>query len=373
MKPCLSFALNAEGHAVSISNVPSGLACNCTCPSCGEPLVAKKGKKLDHHFAHKSDSDCASGYETSLHLAVKTILERTKQLMLPDCIAQLAPKERMLYTDGGLRTVSELAFSYLNHDPRQTWKYADQFDRNYAHNGYGFVRGGLVTFDRIAVEQREGNVIPDIIGYIKDKALYIEVAVTHFVDDVKMDKLRALNVSTLELDFSDNAAPVLSWAELENRLLTERKGRYWLWNLRANAQAVEDQQLREHRMQPYLAELAKQEVTHRSVFETGGINEMRVTLCPSYVGVTVIGQLRGSAATRNFIDMMKSARAVYDKQSNQWRLTPSTEDYWLRVEGTLRNSFREKNAAWTLHVPLGEERRIEALMHGKPLHVPPQK
>lgn len=367
MKHRLSFALNAAGQAVSIADVPSGLACNCTCPGCGEKLVAKKGPKLDHHFSHKSDSDCTSGYETSLHLAVKAILERQKQIMLPDCIAQHAPQERQIFAEGSLRIVSELAFSYLEHDPRNTWKYADQFDRNYARNGYGVIRGGLVTFDRIAVEQREENIIPDLIGYIKDRPIYIEVAVTHFVDDAKMDKLRALDVSTIELDFSNQVNRVLSWDELEKRLLTEKKGTRWLWNRRANALADQDRQQREWRMRDHLAELAKHEVSHRSVFDTGGMNEIRVVLCPAYVGVTLVESLPNSFANKNFVELMKAARAVYDKPTNQWRLTPATEDYWLRVEGTLRHRYREKYAAWTVRVPLGEEKRIEALMSGKPI------
>jgi len=364
MKACLSFALDAEGRTVSIADVPSGLACNCTCPGCGEPLVAKKGKKLDHHFSHKSDSDCASGYETSLHLAVKTILQRTKQIMLPDCVAQHAPQERQVFGEAGLRTVSEVAVSYPEHDPRLTWKYTNQFDKNYPRNGYGVVRGGLVTFDRVAVEQREGNIIPDLIGYIKDRLIYIEVAVTHFVDDVKMDKLRKHDVSTIELDFSRDAGQVLSWEALENRLLTDKRGSRWLWNQRANILADQDRQLREHRMKPYLDELAKHEVTHRSVFDTGGMHEIRVVLCPSYVGVTVVGELRNSASGKNFVESMKAARAVYDKPTNQWRLGPATEEYWLRVEGVLRKRYREKDGAWTLRVPPGEEQRIDALMRG---------
>ena len=365
MKSCLSFARNAEGHVVSIADVPSGLACNCTCPGCGEPLIAKKGKKRSHHFSHSNDSDCSAGYESSLHLAVKMILERKKQMMLPDCVAQHAPKERQVFDEAGLRTVSELGFSYLEHDPRLTWKYADQFDRHHARNGYGVVRGGLVTFDRIAVEQREGNVIPDLIGYIKDKFIYIEVAVTHFVDDRKMDKLRDHDASTIELDFSDGADAMLSWDELEKRLLTDKKKSRWLWNRRANALADQDRRLREERMRPYLDELAKHEVTHRSVFDTGGLNEIRVVLCSAYVGVTVVGELRGSAASKNFHDLMRAARGSYDKSTNQWRLTPATEDNWLRVEGVLRHRFREKHAAWTVRVPPGDESRINALMLGK--------
>jgi len=94
------------------------------------------------------------------------------------------------------------------------------------------------------------------------------------------------------------------------------------------------------------------------------MHEIRVVLCPSYVGVTVVGELRNSASRKNFIDSMKVARAIYDKPTNQWRLTPATEEYWLRVEGVLRKRYREKDGAWTLRVPPGEEQRIDALMRG---------
>lgn len=367
MKPCLSFALDAEGRAVSIADVPSGLACNCTCPGCGESLVAKKGKRRDHHFSHTSDSDCATGYETSLHLAVKTILERTKQLMLPVCVAQHAPHERQIFDEEGLRTVSELAFSYLERDPRPGWKHADQFDRFHVHNGYGVVRGALVTFGRVVVEQREGNIIPDLIGYINGRAIYIEVAVTHFVDEAKIKKLREHDVSTIELDFSNRANPLLNWTDLEERLVKDPMGRRWLWNRRANAIANHDRELREWRMRSYLAEQAMYELSHESVFDTGGLYEMRVVLCAAYVGVTVIGEIRGSDADKSFHEWMQAAKGVYNKPNNQWQLMPATEDYWLRVEGMLRHRFREKGGAWTVKVPPGEKARISALMHGKPV------
>lgn len=47
-----------DGMATSIENVESGLKCGCICPSCGEPLVARKGAKRMHHFAHYSGHNC---------------------------------------------------------------------------------------------------------------------------------------------------------------------------------------------------------------------------------------------------------------------------------------------------------------------------
>lgn len=361
----MSFALSIAGLPVSISEVPSGLACGCTCPGCGEPLVAKKGKKRDHHFSHSSGSECASGYESSLHLAVKAILERTKKIVLPECFVRQSYVEREVFNDDGLSFVSELAFSYHDHDRRLVCKYPDQLDRNYPRDGYASLPGGLLTFDRIAVEQREGDVVPDIIGYLKDRPMYIEVAVTHFVDDIKMEKLRKRDVSTVEIDFSDLKNSGITWDQVEEHLVNGKGRTRWLWNQRANALADQDRRHRESRMAAHLDELAKHFVTHRSEFETSSTSEIRVVLCPSYVGVTLVGELPGYSANRNFHQDMTAARAIYDKATNQWRLLPATEEYWLRVERGLRHRYRAKHAAWTVTVPPADKARIGALMAGK--------
>ena len=65
-----------DGSIVSIDDVKSGLKCGCTCPACGELLIAKKGQKMMHHFAHHSGHTCEYGYESSLHLAAKDILSK---------------------------------------------------------------------------------------------------------------------------------------------------------------------------------------------------------------------------------------------------------------------------------------------------------
>ena len=67
----LIYALK-DGNIVSIDDVPSGKECGCVCPACGDELIARKGQKRMHHFAHRSNEDCEYGYESSLHLAAKT-------------------------------------------------------------------------------------------------------------------------------------------------------------------------------------------------------------------------------------------------------------------------------------------------------------
>lgn len=74
----LIYALK-DGLTTHISEVERGLKCGCTCPACGEKLIAKKGQYVTHHFAHQASKDCEYGYESSLHFAAKEILSQSKK------------------------------------------------------------------------------------------------------------------------------------------------------------------------------------------------------------------------------------------------------------------------------------------------------
>ena len=68
----LTYAIANDGHLVSVDDVKTGQGCNCICPSCKEPLVAKnKGMVRIHHFAHQSGTECDLAYESMLHLLAK--------------------------------------------------------------------------------------------------------------------------------------------------------------------------------------------------------------------------------------------------------------------------------------------------------------
>lgn len=62
------------GKAVGIADVKKGRACNCICPSCGKPLVARQGKIRTWHFAHATKSDCPY-YRADSHTDIRTASE----------------------------------------------------------------------------------------------------------------------------------------------------------------------------------------------------------------------------------------------------------------------------------------------------------
>jgi ssDNA-binding Zn-finger/Zn-ribbon topoisomerase 1 len=61
-----------DGRLVNVSTVEGGKACGCICPGCGSPLIAHKGPKTVHHFAHESEATCNP--ETLLHILGKRLL-----------------------------------------------------------------------------------------------------------------------------------------------------------------------------------------------------------------------------------------------------------------------------------------------------------
>jgi len=156
-------ALNENSVIVSVDDVPSGLACGCTCIVCNRPLVAKKGHIQSHHFAHKAgefDPDCERAGETLLHRYAKTVLAREKRLFIPAVVG----------TD--------------EWGPLEIWE------------------GGLVEFDSVELERRFGNVIPDVVGHLASRDLFIEFLVTHPCSWEKLQKLKKLDVGVVEIDLS---------------------------------------------------------------------------------------------------------------------------------------------------------------------------
>lgn len=187
----LTYALK-NGQLIHISSVESGLKCDCICPSCGEHLIAKKGNKVVHHFAHKPNSECAYGYQTSLHLLAKEILFECKEITIPEVILDFSKY-------GGTYKIIKIADSKR------------------------------ISLDKVVLEKKEGDVIPDIIGYCGNKKLFIEIYVTHKIDENKYEKLKKLDISTIEINLSD-CDEFVTKELLKSYLLDETDKKKWIYN-----------------------------------------------------------------------------------------------------------------------------------------------
>jgi hypothetical protein len=174
----LRYAL-LDGELVSINNVESGLKCNCICPQCKEPLIARKGSKREHHFAHTSNTSCSGGVETALHLLAKNLLFTYKTIYVP----------------------------------------------NVDKNG----KGTKQTYSAAELECRDyPSFIPDVVLKNENGALGVEILVTHAVDKEKEKKIVDAQLSTLEIDLSDQ----IEYYNEETIMKAILSGRHtkWIYN-----------------------------------------------------------------------------------------------------------------------------------------------
>lgn len=185
----LTYAIK-DGNGISISEVEKGLKCGCICPACGEALVAKKGDKTMHHFAHYSGSNCEYGYESSLHLAAKEILSNVTEITIPAVYLVFSStyKEKELISE-----------------PK------------------------VIKIDNVELEKRFDSIIPDIVVHSGKKKLFIEIFVTHRVDEDKIKRIKENGVSTIEIDLSAKETTITN-EELKNILVNDSEEKYWIYN-----------------------------------------------------------------------------------------------------------------------------------------------
>lgn len=151
----MKVAVNSSNQLVSIGQVERGLACQCFCFECGESVIAKKGEINEHHFAHASNKEsCHIHPESILHKYAKEVIMTEQQIYLP-------------------------SLPNLENQGGQLWQ-----------------------FHTINPEQSVGNIRPDLVAINDDEMIFIEIAVTSFIDEDKRAFIDKLKVKTIEIDLS---------------------------------------------------------------------------------------------------------------------------------------------------------------------------
>jgi len=177
--------------------VPLGKKCGCICPGCRQPVYAKhcmSGKRAPH-FAHAPGSDCANGFETALHLAAKQLIESRSILAFPELVASIK-----IFDDMG----------HLHKPEKQ------------------LVAAGRRALTNVVLEQAVGQIRPDVRVNVEDLgAVLVEVAVTHFVDEHKLDQITQAGIPAIEIDLS--AFREATFAALEVALFDDPSNTRWLY------------------------------------------------------------------------------------------------------------------------------------------------
>ena len=180
----MHIALNQQKELIHINDAIRGLACECICFCCHEPVMAKKGATNEHHFAHVSlKESCQINPESVLHVFAKEVILETKGMMMPP----------------------------LPNEPEYEATWWD--------------------FNEIQSEIKLGLIRPDLVAYCKEEPILIEMAVTHFVDDKKQSILDSLQLKTLEVDLSEliDSEIMIPSEEAKQWILDKTHSKKWLF------------------------------------------------------------------------------------------------------------------------------------------------
>ena len=202
-----------DGKTILISELTEaerGGNCNCTCPACGEPLIAKKGNKNRHHFAHKTDSTCdiAHANESALHRYAKEIIQAHKRILLPGW--EITHSD--LYKTGyNIHVAQQVKISLPP-------KCAPFF----------------FSFKSASLEKQMGQIIADIAVTLPNKDLLVEIAVTHPVDEKKKAYIKEQDIPMIEIDLKallkeDLTAPNIK-DTIIRAILNNSENRKWVHN-----------------------------------------------------------------------------------------------------------------------------------------------
>lgn len=189
----------ADGRMLAPLEAPLGKHCGCICPACRDPIIAKHcvGSAISAHFAHQANANCSSGFETALHLAAKQLIAERRLLHLPPLVAELTRSDRY----------------------------------GHVHEAHKMLRpGSLTELDDVRLEMSIGDFRPDVRACSADiPVLLIEIAVFHFVDEIKLAKIERAGLPALEVDLSALAAErVVDFATLASYLFDTAPPTRWL-------------------------------------------------------------------------------------------------------------------------------------------------
>lgn len=186
------YANDEHKNLVHISTVEKGLACHCTCFQCNEIVIAKKGKKRQHHFAHASSKkSCVITRESLLHKYAKEVIQKNLLLNLPK---------------------------------NNNWKGKD---------GSGLESDGYVDFDKVIPEKSIDSIRPDLTAtlYNSERQLYIEIVVTNPPSEEKIQRIHELQLDTVVIDLKELIPPAMDIPskEAEKFILESVHNKYWVY------------------------------------------------------------------------------------------------------------------------------------------------
>ena len=176
--------------------------------------MAKLGEKKQHHFSHKVKNGCspATANETGLHSLAKEIIRENRSILVPG-----------------------FKIAWYEVIP-------EKYDINLAAEvdiKLPDMRSRVVEYDSVEIEKSIEGIVADAVITVQGITCIVEVAVTHFVDEIKKAKLKEIGRSALEIDLSGLLKGSPTREEITTAVLSDETNRNWVFN------PLREQRLRE--------------------------------------------------------------------------------------------------------------------------------
>jgi competence protein CoiA len=194
MNKLQSFAVDKSGRIRSVDEVARGLQCDCICTCCGEKLIARQGDVREWHFAHASGAECEGAGESALHLAAKQVLLEAGGMTLPKITVSVTET-----LPDGRKGIGEATRPEI-------W----------------------IDFQTADAEKSFGKVRPDVTIETGNEMLFVEIAVTHFVDEEKQQALKKMGSPTIEINLAGIEREKWDWAFLREVVIESALYKQWL-------------------------------------------------------------------------------------------------------------------------------------------------
>jgi hypothetical protein len=219
-----------DSNLVSPDEVPRGAECNCLCPGCDRPVIARQGTEREWHFAHAKGGNCLQGYEVSVHEIAKQMIKHRRELLLPALDIEISATDSF-----GLRIE----------------------ERKHVLNAK------TVHLDECKTSQKRDEVTADVVGRVADREILVEITVFHRLMPEKRARLIATGIASMQIDLSEFKVAQATRAKIEVALFEKAMNRHWLHHprmeeARKEIQAKLDAKLEQRRAEWERAEEKRQ-------------------------------------------------------------------------------------------------------------------
>jgi hypothetical protein len=159
-----------EDQPIHVSEVESGLQQDIKCINCGGNLIARKGSKTVHHFAHHKETNCSG--ESALHKWAKRII-----------------RDRIEY---GIASSEQLQFEW-------ECEFCQRVEIGKKHKR-NLIKKAIRVEEEYPLEFGERRPQPDLVLFDSSNKAFaaIEVVVTHKPEDWVIDAYRKLGIVRIE-------------------------------------------------------------------------------------------------------------------------------------------------------------------------------